>query len=87
LHRFTLLGMVEAQHVVTDHVVAVKIINRRKIKRQDMLDKIKREIQILKLFRHPHIIKLYVDKAGSCLLKRLIANAHALQLSSSHVTK
>eukprot|EP00730_Choanoeca_flexa_P001980 TRINITY_DN10867_c0_g1_i2.p1 TRINITY_DN10867_c0_g1~~TRINITY_DN10867_c0_g1_i2.p1 ORF type:complete len:502 (+),score=108.01 TRINITY_DN10867_c0_g1_i2:96-1601(+) len=49
----------KAQHVVTDHVVAVKIINRKKIKRQDMLDKIKREIQILKLFRHPHIIKLY----------------------------
>ena len=25
----------------------------------DMLGKIKREIQILKLFQHPHIIKLY----------------------------
>ncbi len=25
----------------------------------DVVEKIKREIQILKLFRHPHIIKLY----------------------------
>lgn len=28
------------------------------VKKLDMVGKIKREIQILKLFRHPHIIKL-----------------------------
>ncbi|EDQ92625.1 uncharacterized protein MONBRDRAFT_30993 [Monosiga brevicollis MX1] len=48
-----------AEHAITGHVVAIKIINRDKVKSQDMLDKIKREIQILKLFRHPHIIRLY----------------------------
>lgn len=39
--------------------MAVKILNKRKIKNLGMLDKIKREIKILKLFNHPHIIKLY----------------------------
>lgn len=44
---------------VTKHKVAVKILNKRKIKTLGMFDKIKREIKILKLFSHPHIIKLY----------------------------
>ncbi len=38
--------------------VAVKIIDREKLKDADIFTKLKREIQILKLFRHPHIIKL-----------------------------
>ncbi|XP_043279732.1 5'-AMP-activated protein kinase catalytic subunit alpha-2 [Venturia canescens] len=47
------------EHVVTKHKVAVKILNRQKIKSLDVVGKIRREIQNLKLFRHPHIIKLY----------------------------
>lgn len=39
--------------------MAIKILNKRKIKTLNMFDKIKREIKILKLFNHPHIIKLY----------------------------
>ena len=46
-------------HQQTGHKVAVKILNRQKIKNLDVVGKIKREIQNLKLFRHPHIIKLY----------------------------
>lgn len=48
-----------ATHKLTGHKVAVKILNRNKIKSLDVVGKIKREIQNLKLFRHPHIIKLY----------------------------
>lgn len=47
------------EHVLTKHKVAVKILNRQKIKNLDVVGKIRREIQNLKLFRHPHIIKLY----------------------------
>ncbi|XP_067934383.1 5'-AMP-activated protein kinase catalytic subunit alpha-2-like isoform X2 [Watersipora subatra] len=47
------------KHIVTHSQVAVKILNRQKIKSLDVVGKIKREIQNLKLFRHPHIIKLY----------------------------
>lgn len=48
-----------AKHQLTGHKVAVKILNRTKIKNLDVVGKIRREIQNLKLFRHPHIIKLY----------------------------
>lgn len=48
-----------AVHQLTRHKVAVKILNREKIKSLDVVGKIRREIQNLKLFRHPHIIKLY----------------------------
>ncbi len=46
------------QHELTKHQVAVKILNRQKIRSLDVVGKIRREIQNLKLFRHPHIIKL-----------------------------
>lgn len=48
-----------AKHQLSGHKVAVKILNRNKIKNLDVVGKIRREIQNLKLFRHPHIIKLY----------------------------
>ena len=48
-----------ATHHITGYKVAVKILNRQKLKSLDVVSKLKREIQNLKLFRHPHIIKLY----------------------------
>eukprot|EP00762_Andalucia_godoyi_P001115 ANDGO_01944.mRNA.1 SNF1-related protein kinase catalytic subunit alpha KIN10 len=47
------------EHEKTGYKVAVKILNRQKIKTSQMDKKIRREINILKLFRHPHIIRLY----------------------------
>ncbi|ETN77902.1 kinase domain protein, partial [Necator americanus] len=46
-------------HEATGYKVAVKILNRQKIKSLDVVGKIRREIQNLSLFRHPHIIRLY----------------------------
>ncbi|KAI8891349.1 Pkinase-domain-containing protein [Backusella circina FSU 941] len=48
-----------AVHSITGQKVALKIINRKKIITMDMGGRVKREIQYLKLLRHPHIIKLY----------------------------
>lgn len=48
-----------AVHVLTGHKVAIKILNRKKIKNMDMEEKVRREIKILRLFMHPHIIRLY----------------------------
>jgi len=48
-----------ATHQITGYRVAVKVLNRQKLKSLDVVSKLKREIQNLKLFRHPHIIKLY----------------------------
>lgn len=54
-----------ATHAVTGHQVALKLINRSKITTPDMNARVKREIQYLKVLRHPHIIKLYVLTALS----------------------
>ncbi|GMH24000.1 hypothetical protein Nepgr_025843 [Nepenthes gracilis] len=48
-----------AEHKLTGYKVAIKILNRRKIKNMEMEEKVRREIKILRLFMHPHIIRLY----------------------------
>jgi serine/threonine protein kinase len=48
-----------ATHSVTGHKVAVKILNKAKIKQLGMEEKVQREINILHLCTHPHIIRLY----------------------------
>ncbi|KAG6529738.1 hypothetical protein ZIOFF_011952 [Zingiber officinale] len=48
-----------AEHLLTGHKVAIKILNRRKVKSMEMEEKVRREIKILRLFMHPHIIRLY----------------------------
>jgi 5'-AMP-activated protein kinase, catalytic alpha subunit len=48
-----------ASHAVTGHKVAVKILNKAKIKQLGMEEKVRREINILHLCTHPHIIRLY----------------------------
>jgi serine/threonine protein kinase len=47
-----------ATHEQTGKTVAIKIISKRKIIDNKLVDKVKREMKILKLFQHPHIIKL-----------------------------
>ena len=39
--------------------MAIKILNRNRIKQLDMGEKVRREINILKMCTHPHIIRLY----------------------------
>lgn len=51
---FFLVGV----HEVTQQKVAIKILNRKKLKAMDMGPKVSREIKILRIFSHPHIIRL-----------------------------
>ena len=46
-----------AFHEITGHKVAIKIMNKKKIKQQGVFEKIKREIKVMRLFNHPHIVK------------------------------
>ena len=48
-----------AEHILTKQKVAIKILNKEKIKQQKMEEKVKREIRLLKYFRHPHIIRVF----------------------------
>jgi 5'-AMP-activated protein kinase catalytic alpha subunit len=45
--------------VLTDEKVAVKILEKDKIKDQADITRVMREIQILKVVRHPNIVQLY----------------------------
>ncbi|CAD7934218.1 unnamed protein product [Amoebophrya sp. A120] len=48
-----------AEHALTGEKVAVKIINKLKMESMNMHEKIRREITILQLLKHPHVIRLY----------------------------
>ena len=46
-------------HIPTKHKVAVKILQKSKIQDQTDIERINREIVILKMISHPHLAKLY----------------------------
>ena len=51
------LTLAVAFNEVTNHKVAIKILNKKHIKQQGVFEKVKREIKVLRRFNHPHIIK------------------------------
>lgn len=52
--------MAVAVHEITGHKVAIKILNRNKIRQLDMGEKVRREVTLMRKMRHPHIIRLCV---------------------------
>ena len=48
-----------ATHILTGEKVAVKILEKAKITDVNDVERVAREINILKTIRHPHIIQLY----------------------------
>ena len=51
--------IIVAQNSSFGEPVALKILNKHKIRELRMEEKVKREINALKLLQHPHIICLY----------------------------
>ncbi|XP_043708560.1 CBL-interacting serine/threonine-protein kinase 8-like isoform X2 [Telopea speciosissima] len=48
-----------AQNTETGESVAMKVLDRRTIIKHKMVDQIKREISIMKLVRHPYVVRLH----------------------------
>lgn len=48
-----------AFHEQTGHKVAIKVLNKRKIRQYGVFEKVKRELKILRRFNNPHTIKLF----------------------------
>lgn len=46
-------------HILTGEKVAIKILEKSKIKDKSDIERVTREIHILKIMRHPNIIQLY----------------------------
>ncbi|KAK6920922.1 Kinase associated domain 1 (KA1) [Dillenia turbinata] len=51
--------VVSAEHLPTGNMVAIKILDRHKMKQDKMEENVKREIKIFRLLVHPHILRLY----------------------------
>lgn len=48
-----------AEHLASNLLVAVKILNRKHMQKQNVMMKVTREVKILQKFSHPHIIRLF----------------------------
>lgn len=46
-------------HILTSEKVAIKILEKNRIVEQADVERVAREIHILKILRHPNIIQLY----------------------------
>ena len=57
-----------AQHILTKEKVAIKILEKARIKDKKDIERISREIKILKKVRHPNVIQLYEVSIKFCLI-------------------
>lgn len=49
----------KAKHIATDQLVAIKVLDKKKIEEEKDKERVKKEIQILWMLKHPNIIQLY----------------------------
>lgn len=59
LGQGTFAKVYHARNLVTGMSVAIKVIDKEKILKVGMIDQIKREISVMRLVRHPHVVELY----------------------------
>ena len=59
LTKHAFFSSIVAYHEQTGHKVAIKILNKKKIRQFGVFEKIKRELKILRRFNNPHTIKLF----------------------------
>lgn len=67
-------------HTITQEKVAIKILEKNKIQDQTDIDRIAREIKILKKIRHTRIIQLYQIIETECELYLIMEHANAGEL-------
>ncbi|CAM8889740.1 unnamed protein product [Rhodiola kirilowii] len=58
LGKGTFAKVYYAKNTITGESVAIKIISKEEVKREGMMEQIKREISVMRLVRHPHIVEL-----------------------------
>ncbi|ONK62448.1 uncharacterized protein A4U43_C07F3960 [Asparagus officinalis] len=59
LGQGTFAKVYHARNLKTSQSVAIKVIDKEKVLRVGLIDQIKREISVMRLVRHPHIVQLY----------------------------
>ena len=51
--------VVKATHAIAGERVAVKVLEKKRMQQADDIERVGREIQILKLLKHPYVIRLW----------------------------
>ena len=51
--------VLKASHKIAGERVAVKVLEKRRMQQADDIERVGREIQILKQLRHPHVVRLW----------------------------
>ena len=77
----------KVRHKITKQIFAIKVMNKENIIRNNMIDQINKEIEIMYKLNHPHIIKLYShfeDNKHLCLIMEYASNGHLFQLIKKH---
>lgn len=46
------------KNLITQESVAIKVINKDQVKKQGLIEQIKREISVMRLVKHPNIVEL-----------------------------
>ena len=46
-------------HIITNEKAAIKILDKAMIKDSSDIDRVNREIKIMKLLRHPNVVQLF----------------------------
>lgn len=59
LGQGTFAKVYHARNLITGMNVAIKVVDKDKIFKAGMIDQIKREVSVMRLVRHPHVVELY----------------------------
>ncbi|KAF5466861.1 hypothetical protein F2P56_016744 [Juglans regia] len=58
LGQGTFAKVYHGKNLITNESVAIKVINKDHVKKEDLMEQIKREISVMRLVRHPNIVEL-----------------------------
>ncbi|KAK1268088.1 CBL-interacting serine/threonine-protein kinase 25 [Acorus gramineus] len=59
LGKGTFAKVYQAKNIITGESVAIKVLNKEQVKKQGLMDQIKREISVMRRVRHPNIVRLH----------------------------
>ncbi|KAM7255719.1 hypothetical protein ACFE04_008617 [Oxalis oulophora] len=58
LGKGTFAKVYHAKHLISGESVAIKVINKAFVKKEGLMDQIKREISVMSLIKHPNVVEL-----------------------------
>ena len=80
LGQGTFAKVYHARNLITGMSVAIKVVDKEKILKVGMIDQIKREISVMRLIRHPHVVELYEVMASKTKIYFVMEHAKGGEL-------